>query len=661
MQVNQKPLRSPGGPHPADAYLRELSLHLLTFPAEQQVAPTLAKAQAKLIELLGIERSVLIGTDDHSESPVLLCSCPASGPGSQFTPCQPDKCPLCHRALRGEVVRLPAANDGSAQGVAEAESGCTLGCKSVLGFPLSDGGRIRGALLFACAQPGRPWSEDWVQLGFAARIFESALNRKQAELARRREELECRDLLETVPALVWQTDAATLQTTFVTKAFETYLGYPKEEWLTPRDVWAQKIHPEDRERVMSLAAKAVREKRGYEAEYRVIAADGRTLWMRAVVHAVVGQSQVKELVGVNVDITQLKKAQESLRAALAEVERLKNKLHEENVYLRHKAQTDNRHHRIIGQSQAIRRVLTQVEQVAPTDSTVLLLGETGTGKELLAAAIHDLSARRGSTLVCVNCAAMPAALVESELFGREKGAFTGSLARQVGRFELADGSTIFLDEVGELSLEIQVKLLRVLEARQIERLGNPKPVSVNVRIVAASNRNLEEDVADGRFRRDLYYRLNVFPIAVPPLRERREDIPLLVWAFVDEFAKTFNKNIESVEQESMEALQNYSWPGNIRELRNLIERAMIVAPGPRLRVQLPAVVALSGLPTGRKLEEVERNHMLSVLESCGWRIRGPNGAAAGLGLKPTTLEAKMTKLGIRRPGQSSVAQASPNR
>ena len=282
-----------------------------------------------------------------------------------------------------------------------------------------------------------------------------------------------------------------------------------------------------------------------------------------------------------------------------------------------------------------------------------MIGETGTGKELLAEAIHEQSSRRDGTLVCVNCAAMPAALVESELFGREKGAFTGSLARQVGRFELANNSTIFLDEIGELSTEIQAKLLRVLEAKQIERLGNPNPVSVNVRIIAATNRDLEKAMANGKFRTDLYYRLNVFPISVPPLRERRDDIPLLVWAFVDEFSKAFNRNIESVDEESMELLQRYAWPGNIRELRNLIERAMILAQGPRLRVQLPSVVALTGPPTGRKLEEVERDHVLGVLEGCGWRIRGPKGAAAALGLKPTTLEARMARLGIRRPGASS--------
>jgi transcriptional regulator with PAS, ATPase and Fis domain len=356
------------------------------------------------------------------------------------------------------------------------------------------------------------------------------------------------------------------------------------------------------------------------------------------------------------EITELKITQDALNEARHELKRLKQEL-PENHYLRESASMED-NPRMIGQSRPIRQVLSMVDQVAQTDSTVLLMGETGTGKELVANSIHDLSSRRRRSLVSVNCAAMPAPLVESELFGREKGAFTGSLSRQVGRFELAEGSTIFLDEVSELSPEVQAKLLRVLETRQIERLGNPKPIAVNVRIIAATNRDLEQAVSDGKFRQDLYYRLNVFPIRLPALRERREDIPLLVWAFVDEFAKTFNKNVQSIDRESMEALQHYPWPGNVRELRNLIERAMIVATGSKLRIQLPPMFTLSGSANGRKLEEVEHDHILGILEKSGWRIRGVNGAADKLGLKPTTLEARMAKLGIRRPGLAPISQAN---
>jgi transcriptional regulator with GAF, ATPase, and Fis domain len=254
-------------------------------------------------------------------------------------------------------------------------------------------------------------------------------------------------------------------------------------------------------------------------------------------------------------------------------------------------------------------------------------------------------------MVRVNCAAIPATLIESELFGRERGAFTGALARQIGRFELADHSTIFLDEIGDLPAEVQVKLLRVLEERQIERLGSPKGIPVDVRIIAATHRDLEQRIGEGTFREDLFYRLNVFPIAVPPLRDRVEDIPLLVWRFIEQYAKDFGKRIDAVPRDDLAALQRYSWPGNIRELRNVVERAMIVATGPQLNIRLPAETAAASRASLR-LVDVQKDHIRSVLESSGWRIRGSGGAAARLGLRPTTLETRMAKLGLVRPRAS---------
>jgi transcriptional regulator with GAF, ATPase, and Fis domain len=303
---------------------------------------------------------------------------------------------------------------------------------------------------------------------------------------------------------------------------------------------------------------------------------------------------------------------------------------------------------VAGRSAAIRRVLDQVRQVAVTDSTVLLLGETGSGKELFATQVHQLGARRARAMVKVNCAAIPDTLIESELFGREKGAFTGALAKQVGRFELADRSTIFLDEIGDLAPDIQVKLLRALEEKEISRLGSPVPIRVDTRIIAATHRNLEQRVADGLFREDLYYRLNVFPIHVPPLRERIDDIPLLVWRFVEEFSRAFGKRIDTIPTENMVALQQYSWPGNIRELRNLVERAMITATSTELTIALPQPTATTTRRSVR-LIDVEREHILTILESTNWRIRGVSGAAEQLGLKPTTLETRMAKLGLNRP------------
>jgi len=303
---------------------------------------------------------------------------------------------------------------------------------------------------------------------------------------------------------------------------------------------------------------------------------------------------------------------------------------------------------IVGQSPAMRRVTEQIHQVAATDSTVLLLGETGTGKELLASEIHQCSARRARGMVRVNCAAIPATLIESELFGREKGAFTGALARQIGRFELADHSTLFLDEIGDLPLDVQIKLLRVLEEREIERLGSPRSIRVDTRIVAATHRHLEQRIGEGTFREDLYYRLNVFPIVVPPLRDRGDDVALIAWRFVTEFSRAFGKRIDVIDDDSMLALRQYAWPGNVRELRNVVERAMITARTPVLTIALPQTVAGNAARSAR-LCDVEREHIRSVLESSGWRIRGTGGAADRLGLRPTTLETRMTKLGLKRP------------
>jgi len=342
---------------------------------------------------------------------------------------------------------------------------------------------------------------------------------------------------------------------------------------------------------------------------------------------------------------------EEVWAGALEAKRLKEQLQIENVYLRKETRERLGQTRVVGRSPAMLRVLEQIEQVAATDATVLLLGETGTGKELFATEIHERGPRQGRAMVRVNCASIPATLIESELFGREKGAFTGALARQVGRFELANHSTIFLDEIGDLPLDVQVKLLRVLEARQIERLGSPRPISVDTRIIAATHRDLEQLIGENAFREDLYYRLNVFPIQVPPLRERVQDIPLLVWRFVEEFSKAFGRRVDSIDKDNLAALQRYSWPGNIRELRNVVERAMIVATTPRLTIPLPLASAASAKRSSR-LVDVEKEHIRGVLESTAWRVRGVGGAAERLGLKPTTLETRMAKLGVRRPGHA---------
>jgi formate hydrogenlyase transcriptional activator len=352
--------------------------------------------------------------------------------------------------------------------------------------------------------------------------------------------------------------------------------------------------------------------------------------------------------------------------AFKEIDALKDKLAVEKLYLEEEIRTELNFEEIVGESVALKRALAQVELVAPAGTTVLVLGETGTGKELIARAIHNLSPRRERTFVKINCAAIPSGLLESELFGHERGAFTGAVNQKVGRFELADRGTLFLDEVGDIPLELQPKLLRVLQEQEFERLGSNRTQRVDVRVVAATNGDLAKLVAEKTFRSDLYYRLNVFPIQIPALRERRDDIPLLVRYFVQKFSRRLNKAVEYIPADAMEALTNYNWPGNIRELENLLERAVLLSPGKELRVPLSEIQSNAGVadsamasssmtsarassPGISTMEEAERQHILRALRQTEWRIAGPKGAAALLGMKRTTLQARMRKLGIRRP------------
>ncbi len=347
-------------------------------------------------------------------------------------------------------------------------------------------------------------------------------------------------------------------------------------------------------------------------------------------------------------ITERKKTEDRLKRSLEEIRQLKNRFEEENIYLREEIELRYRHEEIVGNSRVIKQTLRNAEIVAREDTCVLIQGETGTGKELLARAIHNMSPRKGRPMIKVNCAALPPNLIESELFGHEKGAFTGAVTRQIGRFEAANGSTLFLDEIGDLPLELQAKLLTVLQDGAFERLGSTRTIRVDVRLIAATNHDLLRLVGAHRFRRDLFYRLNVFPITTPPLRERREDIPLLIWAFVEEFSRTMGKHITTISRKEMQRLQNNEWPGNVRELRNFVERAMILSTGETLAVG-DLMSDRPPTPRASRMAEMERGHILEILESTGWRVSGPVGAARLLGLKESTLRSRMKRLGIMRP------------
>jgi transcriptional regulator with GAF, ATPase, and Fis domain len=353
------------------------------------------------------------------------------------------------------------------------------------------------------------------------------------------------------------------------------------------------------------------------------------------------------------DTTGLEETNAALQKSLREVEAVKERLEAENVVLQHEVRHAHGFDEMVGTSAPLRHVLAQVERVAPTDAPVLLLGETGTGKDLVARAVHERSRRRERPLVTINCAALPATLIESELFGYEKGAFTGAIQRTVGRFEVAHGGSLFLDEIGELPLEVQAKLLRVLQTGEFERLGSAKTLRVNARLIAATNRDLRREVREGRFRADLFYRLSVFPIMQPPLRERRDDIPLLVWHFITRRQAAIGRSVKRVPEPLMRAFTAYSWPGNVRELENVVERALIMTTSDTLAVD-PAfpdmLSAVTPVLPRATLAEAQRAHILAVLAECGWKVSGKGNAAERLGLNRSTLQFRMKKLGLAEPG-----------
>jgi PAS domain S-box-containing protein len=469
--------------------------------------------------------------------------------------------------------------------------------------------------------------------------------RQKLEMKLRESEEQFSAFMENTPGVIYIKDENDRHL-YTNQLGLKVVGKKREEFIgsRTRDLFPPKLS----DRLVALDRKVLSENISLVADEYRHTNKGEARWFRDIKFPIELASGKKLLGGIAMDITEIKQNEQNLQNAVREISDLTKKLEQENIFLKEEIEVQHHHEEIVGQSLPVMEMLNRAEQVAETDSTVLILGETGTGKELLARAIHNLSRRKDNQMIKVNCAALPSTLIESELFGREKGAYTGALSRQIGRFEIADKSTIFLDEIGELPLGLQAKLLRVIQEGQFERLGSPRTISVNVRIIASTNRDLARAVAEGRFREDLYYRLNVFSITAPSLRDRTDDIPLLVWALVKEFEKSMGKTIEKVSKKSIEMLQQYSWPGNIRELRNVVENAMIVSKDKILNLIQPVDSSLE-IKKDLTLEAVERNHIIDVLEKTSWRVSGENGAAKLLGLKATTLESRMKKLGISRP------------
>lgn len=433
------------------------------------------------------------------------------------------------------------------------------------------------------------------------------------------------------------------------------LGYDPGNTIPSLAHFLARVHPEDRPRVEEALQK---EMSGLEedlpSDYRIVLPDGTTRHLHAIAHPVTnGSGEVVEVIGTSMDVTEQRLAQAKLESAYEAIKQLKDRLQNENIVLKEQI-NQVMFEEIVGSSPALQAALESLHIVAPADSTVLIEGETGTGKELIARAIHNLSPRKGGPFVKVNCAAIPSGLLESDLFGHEKGSFTGAIAQKIGRFELADKGTIFLDEVGDIPLELQPKLLRVLQEQEFERVGSNRTQRVDVRVLAATHASLIQMVSEKKFRSDLYYRLNVFPIAVPALRDRREDIPLLVRHFANKYARRMGRKIENIPTETMDALCRYKWPGNIRELQNLMERAVLLSMGSSLRVPLGEIMTSLDdcvASRGNALQQAEREQIVRALRESNWVVGGNRGAATRLGLKRTSLAYKMQKLGIFRPPQ----------
>jgi PAS domain S-box-containing protein len=497
--------------------------------------------------------------------------------------------------------------------------------------------------------------------GAVCAIMMDITERKKMEEALKTSETNYRRLFEAAQDGILVLDAETGQISDVNPFLLEMLGYSHEELLgkklweigTFRDIEASKSTSSE------LKSKGYVRYNDLPLETK----DGRPIAVEFVSnvyivdHHKVIQCNIRDTTERKLNAEALQKAHNELerqavelRTALSEIKIMKDQFEAENIYFRQQNKMKHQFDNIIGQSDGLKYVLYRAQQVAPANTTTLILGETGTGKELIAAAIHNMSSRKERSLITVNCAALPGNLIESELFGREKGAFTGADVRQIGRFEIANGSTLCLDEIGELPLELQAKLLRVIQHNEFERLGSSRTIKVDVRIIATTNRDLEKEVREGRFRQDLYYRLNVFPITVPPLRLRKDDIPLMVQAFIERYSRKMGKQITKISKETMKNLQEYPWPGNVRELESIIERAVILCSGPVLHLADKLEISSPTLSVAmRTLEDTERSQILKILSETKWRIEGKDGAAAILGIHPSTLRARLHKLGMVRP------------
>ncbi len=645
-----------------ESLVTDVSLPFITANAEH-LGTDIEAALKAICEHLCLDYSALAQWDKATEVFVITHSWVVDGnlSGRKFS--HQDIPWLAYSLSCGKPIQFGRTSKFSSEAEKDVETFCRSDIESAVFLPLKAADEILGFVCFASSRAHHEWPEPFGgRLHVIADVFANALarNRSEDEIVQTQERrvLEAEDLfrlaIESFPTMVVLSDQNGTIVGVNSRTAQAFgyaqhelLGQPVEMLVPPR---IQAGHSGNRKK---FSAHPSTRPMGSGQELFGLRKDGSEFQVDVALSPLQTREGIMVLSAIT-DVTDRKISEQALNdlnarldAANEQIRHMKEDLEREKISFKNEVKLNSTHQEIVGRSQPILRVLMSAELVAPTDSAVLLLGETGSGKELVARTIHKHSKRSARTMVNVNCAALPASLVENELFGRERGAYTGALTREIGRFELADHSTIFLDEVGELPLELQAKLLRVLQEGEFERLGSSKTIHVDVRVIAATSRDLEAAVREGKFREDLFYRLNVFPIRVPPLRDRRDDIPMLTWHFLHTLGRRMGRDVSAVGAGTMKAFQAYAWPGNVRELRNVIERGLILQQGTIFEADLPEGAHVFSA-TGSKIEEVNRDHILRILERTGWRVRGPAGAAEALGLKPTTLEARMKKLGIVR-------------
>lgn len=637
-----------------EAFLLELSAYFINLPPEA-IDKSIENAQQWICQSLGIDVSGLWRFSDKNKNIIELTHLytPEGGPKLPKGVDGSKAFPWVYKKMLTGITLSFSNSELPKEAQTDVATRQSLDIYASVVVPLmASENLLLGILSFDSIGKERTWKEDEVRrLKLVAEIFTNALIRKEYELNLLETNNKLSLAAESAGIGLWEIDYQT-GAVWLTDQICQIFGFDTSESIRLQD-FSETIHHADWNRISQSIEASFNENRKFEEEYKLVTTSSEPKWVYSVAQPYFNSGgSPNKLIGISVDISERKNMELTIEKQLAELKLLKEQVEQENIYLREDLLFEQGFTDIIGKSEPLKLVLNAAKQVANTPATVLLLGETGTGKGLVANLIHQLSDRCNKPFVVVNCATLPYNLIESELFGRTKGAFTGADTRQMGRFEVANNGTLFLDEICELQLDMQAKLLRVLQDGEFERLGSSETVKVDTRIIAATGRDLREEVDVGRFRKDLYYRLNVFPITIPPLRDRKDDIELLAKYFIKRYGKKMRKEIDTISRRTLTQLENYFWPGNVRELEHLIERSVILTMGNSLSVNfdfLENVQIVSGKGKKKDLASNERDHIAGVLKQTNWKIEGHDGAAAILNVHPSTLRFKLKKLGLKRP------------